>query len=875
MIKMTERIKHKKWLFIFVFILLFGLVACTNENNPSNQNNTDNRKEYTVSFFTDCDMTIEDMTVKEGDTLPFIPVVEKDGYEFVSWDSDITAPITSDIIFEAIWVKANYKINYHLDGGTNNENNPATYTIDDIIIFEEPKKGGYKFIAWFTDEAFTKKIERIRKYSFGEIDLYAKFEEVTFTINYHLDGGKNDYRNPESYAYSETKPIELFNPTKTDYTFVGWYKEESFINLVTSIDPKSETNYELFARFTKDDLSTSTITFNTNGGVLNLNRDFDYSVVIQQAKATMFMMYDTQNGYKATVSNTVGNTYYYYICVNRVESVQDMYVIVDIAYPVSKITATSYDYVIAWHASLQDTASKEALMYIYNNHTKMIGCFVEMIDLPTSKASTCDIDLIFYPKEAYDAGNTYHYKNPEVLPTPTKNGYTFLGWVSSLDGKITTSYPGYYDPNNITYTAQWIRNDLIGTKIEQAINELNINMGVLANVDENINLMTSSNGCSITWNSLTPDIVSNTGVVTFQYSSREATLEATISDGENTEKMTYTFKVKGKFKDLSNGVKAGYFYSSSSNVSDYTFRNLDIMYMAFAYPTAEGGISNFDSMGSAIQKNYITKAHENGVRVIISINTQNCSTIAASEALCEKFADTCVNFINKYNVDGIDMDWEWPSSSEVSNFTRLMKAIYTKVKANNPDHLITAAVGSAQSSRYDLRNSQKYLDYISIMTYDMQSNSKATFQNALYYKSGKTYISINDSYNSYTNIVPASKIIIGIPFYARYWTESTGVATTANYQGATSYSSIYNNYITKQSDTVKEYFDEDCQVPYVYDSQTGFFASYDNPTSIDIKAKYAKDQGLAGLMFWQYGQDKNDMLITALIEGVNKYFKQN
>ena len=55
----------------------------------------------------------------------------------------------------------------------------------------------------------------------------------------------------------------------------------------------------------------------------------------------MFMMYDTQNGYKATVSNTVGNTYFYYICVNKVEDVQDMYVIVDIAYPVSKITASS------------------------------------------------------------------------------------------------------------------------------------------------------------------------------------------------------------------------------------------------------------------------------------------------------------------------------------------------------------------------------------------------------------------------------------------------------------------------------------------------------------------------------------------------------
>ena len=65
------------------------------------------------------------------------------------------------------------------------------------------------------------------------------------------------------------------------------------------------------------------------------------------------------------------------------------------------------------------------------------------------------------------------------------------------------------------------------------------------------------------------------------------------------------------------------------------------------------------------------------------------------------------------------------------------------------------------------------------MSYDMQVNSKANFHNALYYSSGKTYIAIENSYQNYTQYVDSHKIIIGIPFYARYWTNSSGLNTAA------------------------------------------------------------------------------------------------
>jgi chitinase len=108
----------------------------------------------------------------------------------------------------------------------------------------------------------------------------------------------------------------------------------------------------------------------------------------------------------------------------------------------------------------------------------------------------------------------------------------------------------------------------------------------------------------------------------------------------------------------------------------------------------------------------------------------------------------------------------------------MMRVIYTKVKANNPNHLVTAAIagGMWQPPRYDLENSHQYIDYINMMTYGMVSNN-GYYQNAL--KRSTTYAnptnvagktltscSIEESieiYNSYG--IPNSRIIVGVAFY--------------------------------------------------------------------------------------------------------------
>lgn len=198
-----------------------------------------------------------------------------------------------------------------------------------------------------------------------------------------------------------------------------------------------------------------------------------------------------------------------------------------------------------------------------------------------------------------------------------------------------------------------------------------------------------------------------------------------------------------------------------------------------------------------------------------------------------------------------------------------MKEIYTRVKANNPHHLVTAATGIDTYNRFDLENAIQYLDYVNIMTYDMHSTSGATHHSALNYKSGHSYKAISNAYTYYVNNLGlnTNKLILGIPFYGRIFSNTNGLGTSATHFGAVTYSTIVSTYLTNPN--YQEYWDSDCQVPYLYNATEKIFVTYDNPTSIALKIKYAADNGFAGVMYWQDAQDSDDVLFDAIISGMN------
>lgn len=175
----------------------------------------------------------------------------------------------------------------------------------------------------------------------------------------------------------------------------------------------------------------------------------------------------------------------------------------------------------------------------------------------------------------------------------------------------------------------------------------------------------------------------------------------------------------------------------------------------------------------------------------------------------EVFANSCIDFIRKYGFDGIDIDFEYPTSAEgavhplddqlwwqsrkdviYSNYLELMKTLRQKVdeakKADGKDYLLTiAASGSSWTlSGMDLSQYCPYLDYLNIMSYDLHGawNGFVGPQSALYASTNDPETSMMDqptlnidwAVKYYSGYMNPRDINIGIPFYSRGWTEVSG-----------------------------------------------------------------------------------------------------
>ena len=492
-------------------------------------------------------------------------------------------------------------------------------------------------------------------------------------------------------------------------------------------------------------------------------------------------------------------------------------------------------------------------------------------------------------------------QTPTDLPIPSRNGCKFVGWESNLDSKIYTSYPGYYDfTKKIIYTAIWEVTDMTDKeRVDQTYLEL------LEYFEENKNVVTDLSFNSfndfyktnISFNSNNIEVLSNEGIFKRPYTPTTVTVEFTITSNKESKKSTFEFIVDG-FKKIDN-IASTYVYGGYDRLTDEFFETMDIIFCAFVLIDVEGGFVGFDGYGNSINKtnqtylNYmktyvIPKAHQNGVRVVASIGGGGDSVDLAYEAIVksdekiETLANNIVKLINEYGFDGADIDWEIPDNAKT--FSKLSEKVYKAIKKNNPNHILTAAIGGGkwQPPKYDLTISKNYLDYVNLMTYNMVGNGG--YHHTALYKSNKLFdsenkvghtlqtCSIEESVDIYKKEygVEANQIIIGAAFYGmkQKRSYSNGVYGSWQSNGTLSYTSIKLEYLN--SSNYEYYYDTTCEAPYILSKDKTIFISYDDPRSIKAKCEYIKNIGAAGIMYWQNGQDTTGDLVRAIKEGLNK-----
>ena len=209
----------------------------------------------------------------------------REGYKFLGWYTyvnytqkfmGIPKGSTGNRTLYAKWEPATYTITYNTNGGTNNTQNPSTYTVEDTIAeLNSPTKKGYDFLGWYTDANFTTKLSGISKGTTGDIKLYAKWGIITYKITYMLSGGTNSSANPTGYTIASNSITSLSNPTKAGYKFLGWYTNASFTTKFSKIAKGSIGNVTLYAKW---EAITYTITYNTNGGTISGTKKTTFTI---------------------------------------------------------------------------------------------------------------------------------------------------------------------------------------------------------------------------------------------------------------------------------------------------------------------------------------------------------------------------------------------------------------------------------------------------------------------------------------------------------------------------------------------------------------------------------------------------------------------
>ncbi|XFA99081.1 InlB B-repeat-containing protein [Candidatus Izemoplasma sp. B36] len=262
------------FLFVF-FVTATNINSCDFFGSPTFQSSTETETtviedttvettlssttiDITSSLITSENPTTEASTTEASTTEA--PTTETPTTETPTTILQTTTVPTTTVPVTTTQAEQEYNIIYYLDGGTNSDNNPNTYTESGAtIIFDAPTKEGYVFMGWYYSGYYMVEITEIVSGSTGDYDIYAKWAN-DYDVSYVFF--ESEYGPDYGYkiVYNDT-PLEVPEVSNyNNYVFLGWYLDESF---TTPWYPEFEVTQDLTV-YAKWDIANDTykITYN-------------------------------------------------------------------------------------------------------------------------------------------------------------------------------------------------------------------------------------------------------------------------------------------------------------------------------------------------------------------------------------------------------------------------------------------------------------------------------------------------------------------------------------------------------------------------------------------------------------------------------------
>lgn len=270
----------------------------------------------------------------------------------------------------------------------------------------------------------------------------------------------------------------------------------------------------------------------------------------------------------------------------------------------------------------------------------------------------------------------------------------------------------------------------------------------------------------------------------------------------------------------------------------------------------------FDGVGIANPERLqqIVKLKENApkLNILLSIGgwgSGRFSEMAADSLKRLSFAADCRRVIDEYGLDGIDIDWEYPTSNaagissspdDTANFTKLMRDIKGAIGADK--QLTLATVDNAKF--IDFHAILPYITFVNTMSYDM--GNPPYLHSALYDSKNTNRHTTDASVRAHLAAgVPPSMIVVGMPFYGR------GKGPFHTFADYGKMKEMPEGYI--------ERWDDDAMVPYITDADGSLVLGFENARSIATKCDYVVDNGFRGAMYWEYSCDDDSSTLRSTV----------
>lgn len=308
-------------------------------------------------------------------------------------------------------------------------------------------------------------------------------------------------------------------------------------------------------------------------------------------------------------------------------------------------------------------------------------------------------------------------------------------------------------------------------------------------------------------------------------------------------------------------------------------------------------LTNLETDSTNFRNLNLLKKINPDLKIMISIGgwtwSGNFSDAVLTPSSRQKFAKSSVAIVRDYELDGVDIDWEYPGMPgyegnvyrpvDKENYTLMFEALRSELdkleKETGKTYQLTTAVGGSKSyiQNTEMDKVAKIVDYVYVMTYDFGGNpNRIEHHTNLYHRDNQTTSSADQSIRDFLAAgVPPEKLVMGIAFYGKAWVaesnKNNGLGQANKYpaqnQGAAQnqgggFTTLKEQRVNKNG--YKRFWDKKAKAPFLFNPETLVFITYDDEKSVKEKVKYVNRNKLAGVFFWEYFADPKEYLLQTI-----------